>query len=141
MNAAHTKPVRVLDGTRFDDFEGFCAEFSRSVLLGAYEWKGNLDALNDILRGGFGTPEAPWVLRWRHVARSREALGWVATRRWLSERMQKCNPSNVAAFRQRLRDAEHEAGGTLFDLIVEIIRDHGVGGAEREDGVTLELED
>ena len=48
-------PVLVIEGTAFDDFEGFQREFSR--LLTDYAWNGNLDAFNDILRGGFGTPE------------------------------------------------------------------------------------
>jgi hypothetical protein len=29
--------------------------------------------------------------------------------------------------------------GTLFDQIIEIIRDHGVGDDESEDGIVLEL--
>jgi RNAse (barnase) inhibitor barstar len=48
-------PVLVIDGANFTDFDGFAAEFSR--LLGNYTWRGNLDAFNDVLRGGFGTPE------------------------------------------------------------------------------------
>jgi hypothetical protein len=30
-------------------------------------------------------------------------------------------------------------GPTLFDEIVEVVRDHGPGGGESEDGVLLEL--
>ncbi|HEY2517945.1 MAG TPA: hypothetical protein VGI39_44045 [Polyangiaceae bacterium] len=134
-------PVRVLDGASFDDLEGFCVEFSKSVLAGAHEWRGNLDALNDILRGGFGTPHGPWVLRWQHARRSREALGWPATKRWLRERMQSCHPTNVVGFGEQLADAENERGQTLFERIISIVRDHGAGGAEAEDGVALVLEE
>jgi hypothetical protein len=132
-------PVRTLNGEAFDDFAGFCLEFSRSVLGGAHEWRGNLDALNDILRGSFGTPDAPWVLRWRSVAHSRRVLGWDATRRWLTERMQRCRPSNAPSLAEELRDAEAGRGETLFDMILTIIRDHGEGGSESEDGIVLEL--
>ncbi|BCY11767.1 hypothetical protein L3i22_068550 [Actinoplanes sp. L3-i22] len=48
-------------GANFSDFDGFAREFS--TLLCHYAWHGNLDAFNDILRGGFGTPEGGWVLR------------------------------------------------------------------------------
>jgi len=54
-------PVLVIDGACFSDFDGFTREFTR--LLGDHTWRGNLDALNDILRGGFGTPDNGWVLR------------------------------------------------------------------------------
>ncbi len=131
--------TRRVDGGNFDDFDGFCAEFSRSVLGGDYEWHGNLDALNDILRGGFGTPSAPWNLRWVRTARSRDVLGWPATRRWLAAKMQTCHPANVESLRRLLAEADAEHGETLFDMIVAIIRDHGPGGAEHEDSVLLEL--
>ncbi|MFE9959559.1 hypothetical protein [Micromonospora sp. NPDC005299] len=54
----------VIDGAHFSDFDGFAREFSR--LLCHYTWRGTLDAFNDLLRGGFGTPEGGWVLRWRN---------------------------------------------------------------------------
>ncbi|MFT3913434.1 MAG: barstar family protein [Anaeromyxobacteraceae bacterium] len=98
------KPVLVLDGSAFDDLQGFAREVSTSLLGGHHPFHGKLDAFNDILRGGFGTPEGGFVLRWKDSARSRAALG----------------PG-------------------LFDTLVEIIRDHGPGGAEAEDGVLLEL--
>jgi len=44
-----------IDGASFDDFEGFVREFSGK--LNDFAWLGSLDAFNDILRGGCGTPE------------------------------------------------------------------------------------
>jgi hypothetical protein len=55
-------PVLVIDGAAFSDFAGFAREFTR--LLDDYTWSGNLEAFKDILRGGFGTPEDGWILRW-----------------------------------------------------------------------------
>jgi RNAse (barnase) inhibitor barstar len=66
-------PVLIIDGNRFDDLDGFAREFS--TLLKDHIWHGNLDAFNDILRGGFGTPEGGFVLRWLNSTRSRQALG------------------------------------------------------------------
>jgi hypothetical protein len=51
-----TKPLIEIDGARFDSLSGFWNEISTCVIPG-FEWRHNLDALNDILRGGFGTPE------------------------------------------------------------------------------------
>jgi RNAse (barnase) inhibitor barstar len=130
-------PVLVIDGASFRDFEGFQREFS--ALLEDYTWHGNLDAFNDILRGGFGTPETGWVLRWLNSDLSRRALGYEATLERLEARLKACHPSNVDHFRQRIDMARRGEGPTLFDEIVEIIRVHGPGGEEQEDGVVLEL--
>lgn len=67
------KPVLLIDGARFTDLAGFAEEFSR--LLTDHTWRGNLNAFNDILGGGFGTPERGFVLRWENSDRSRQALG------------------------------------------------------------------
>jgi hypothetical protein len=43
-------PVLIIDGDRLDDLDDFAREFS--ALLEDHTWHGNLDAFNDILRGG-----------------------------------------------------------------------------------------
>jgi hypothetical protein len=129
--------VLVIDGARFDDFEGFAREFSR--LLDDYEWRGSLDAFNDILRGGFGTPEDSWVLMWCNSDRSRETLGYTATIKRLRGLLETCHPSNRESIRHRIEEAERGVGPTLFDEILEIIRIHGPGGSEEDNGVLLEL--
>jgi hypothetical protein len=126
-----TLPVLVIDGARFSDFEGFAREFSR--LLDDYTWRGNLDAFNDILSGGFGTPEGGWVLRWVNADLSRTALGHEATARRLESLLSTCHPTNRAAIGARLDRARRGEGPTLFDEIVEIIREH------RSAGLVLEL--
>jgi RNAse (barnase) inhibitor barstar len=63
-----------IDGTTFRDLDGFFGEISRVLIPGA-EWGRNLDAFNDILRGGFGTPEHGFTLRWKNHALSRHRLG------------------------------------------------------------------
>lgn len=98
------KPEFIVDGGAFDDLTGFAALFSRSVLRGEHEWHGNLNAFNDILRGGFGSPDGGFILVWRNHRKSKAALG------------------------------------STFDTILEIIKAHGVGGNESEDGVELILE-
>ncbi|GGM55453.1 barstar family protein [Dactylosporangium sucinum] len=117
-------PVLVIDGAEFSDFDGFAREFSK--LLAGHTWSGNLDAFNDILRGGFGTPEGRWVLRWRHSERSRAALGYAATIDRLEGLLRTAHPSNRAAIRARIERARLSAGPTLFDELVEIINDNDV---------------
>ena len=130
-------PVLVVDGTRFSDLDGFAREFSR--LLNGYTWRGNLDALNDVLRGGYGTPDGGWILRWAASETSRAALGHAETARRLERLMPSVDPSNRAAFEARLDAARRGEGPTLFDEIVAIVREHGPGGSEAADGILLEL--
>lgn len=51
----------ILDGTRITSLETFYDEISRVVIPG-HQWGRNLDALNDILRGGFGTPDEGFTI-------------------------------------------------------------------------------
>lgn len=127
----------VVDGAVFSDFQGFVHEFTR--LLDDYTWHGSLDAFNDILRGGFGTPEGGWVLRWLNSELSRAALGHEATARRLEGLLATCHPENRSQVGIELARARRGEGPTLFDEIVAIIRDHGPGGTESEDGIVLEL--
>jgi hypothetical protein len=136
-HASDELPVLVIDGARFSDFEGFAREFSR--LLCNHTWRGNLDAFNDILRGRFGTPETGWVLRWLDSELSRAALGYEATIRRLEQLLITCHPSNRSHIEARISCAQRGEGPSLFDEVVEIIRNHGPGGSESEDGVLLDL--
>lgn len=130
-------PVLVIDGAHFSDFNGFTREFSQ--LLDNHAWHGNLDAFNDLLREGFGTPENGWVLKWLNSESSRSALGYEAKIQRLERLLPTCHPSNRSSIEGRIRRARRGQGPTLFDEIVEIIREHGQGGSDSEDNVVLEL--
>lgn len=68
------KPVYTIDGRDLVTLEEFLGVVGRVVVPGA-PWGHNLDAFNDILRGGFGTPDGGFVLRWVNSSLSRERLG------------------------------------------------------------------
>ena len=131
-------PILEIDGTAFDDLAGFYEEVSRKLVPGSF-WGRNLDAFNDILRGGFGTPEGGFVLRWLNAERSKEQLGFPETVRYLERKLHTCHPQNVSYVTEDLATARRGEGQTLFEIIVEIIGCHGLGGTESEDGVVLEL--
>ncbi len=80
-----SKPVLTIDGARFHDLAGFMDEFARVLEPDVY-WGRHLDAFNDVLRGGFGTPEGGFILRWGNSERSRRTLGFPETVRWLEAR-------------------------------------------------------
>ena len=128
----------VLDGRRITSLEAFYDEVSSTLIPGAW-WGENLDAFDDILRGGFGTPEDGFVIRWQHSNVSKANLGYPETVRQLERRLERCHPANREIVRAELRRAQRGEGETVFDWLVEIIRDHGPGGEESQDNVRLIL--
>jgi RNAse (barnase) inhibitor barstar len=94
--------VYEIDGRDFSTLEEFYDVVSRVLIPGA-AWGRNLDAFNDVLRGGFGTPDAGFTLRWENHQLSKDRLG------------------------------------SSFETLLEIVRTHGPGGDEAEDGVELVL--
>jgi RNAse (barnase) inhibitor barstar len=94
----------VIDGRWFWTVRGFLRHFGRRVIPNS-GWGYNLDAFNDVLRGGFGTPDGGFTLRWKNHSKSRRRLG-----------------------------------NAQFEDLVSLIRNHGPGGDESDDGVQLILE-
>jgi RNAse (barnase) inhibitor barstar len=132
------KPIYEIDGTQFSTLEEFYAEISR-VLIPGSEWGRNLDAFNDILRGGFGTPEGGFVLRWLNSELSRQRLGYPETARQLRMALQRYNTGNRVLIEHKLERAMRGEGPTVFDQLIEILLIHASGGREEEDGVELVL--
>ncbi|MEP0505874.1 MAG: barstar family protein [Paracoccaceae bacterium] len=127
-----------IDGERFSTLEEFYEEIS-SVLIPNVEWGHNLDALNDILRGGFGTLDEGFILIWENSEVSKRRLGYPETVRMLERQLERCHPTARRSMKNKLRDAQNTKGATIFDWLVEIISEHGAGGKEAEDNVILKL--
>lgn len=66
------KKEYVIDGKNFSDRNGFYEEVSQKVLTA--EWGKNLDAFNDVLYGGFGTPKEGFILIWENSEKSKKDL-------------------------------------------------------------------
>jgi RNAse (barnase) inhibitor barstar len=139
MCNASNSPEFEFDGRDFATLDEFYEVIGR-VLIPGVSWGRNLDAFNDILRGGFGTPEGGFVLRWKNSATSREQLGYAETVRQLERRLERCHPSNRQFVVEELERARRGVGPTVFDWIVEIINTHADGGSEQENSVKLMLD-
>jgi RNAse (barnase) inhibitor barstar len=127
-----------IDGSRFSTLEEFYDEISQVLIPGVF-WGHNLDGFNDILRGGFGTPETGFRLVWKNSHLSRESLGYSETVRQLKLLLGRCHASNIESLDEDLRSALNNEGATVFDWLVEIIKIHGRGGDEADDNVELVL--
>jgi hypothetical protein len=99
-----------------------------------------LDGFNDVLRGGFGTPDEGFTIRWKNHKASRQRLGYAETVRQLELQLTRCHPTNRVHVSRDLEQAQAGQGPTVFDWLTEIIRIDGQGGCEAKDGVQLLLD-
>ena len=67
----------IIDGNNFNDLDGFYCEIDKVLTKDLnFNTGHNLDAFNDILRGGFGVfEEEPIILKWKNYKESKEKLG------------------------------------------------------------------
>lgn len=116
----------VFDGQRFDDLAGFYDEVEQALTKDlSWQIGRNLDAFNDVLRGGFGIHECgePISIKWIHFNKSRRDFGYSATVQYFEEILKRCHPMNVDCVQKKLKDAKNQSGQTLLDIIIEIILD------------------
>jgi RNAse (barnase) inhibitor barstar len=127
-----------IDGERFSTLEEFYDEIDRVMNLAP--WGRNLNAFNDVLRGGFGTPEEGFTIRWKNHAVSKDRFGYAGTARQLELQLGHCHPTSRGSILEALELAKAQRGETIFDWLVDIIRIHCPGGLEEQDRVELLLD-
>lgn len=115
-----------LDGRRIHDIASFYDEINRVFMTGL-DWQlgPSLDALDDMLRGGYGALHEVTEARviWEEHARAASALGIEATRDQLLAKLE--NPRfDAAAARRKLERLEAEGGPTYFETVLEVFADH-----------------
>ena len=132
------KKTYEIDGANIQSLDDFYNAVSTIIIPGA-DWGKNLDAFNDILHGGFGTPEEGFIIKWKNSALSQKNLGFPEKVKWLRKKLEKCHPDNREYVKKDIIEAENNKGQTLFEILVEIIQTHGAQGTESEDDVELEL--
>ena len=113
-------------GNNIHDIPSFYDEINR-VFMANESWKlgPSLDALDDLLDGGYGAACGADTLRliWLNMDHSRAALGVAATRAYYLSKLGKPE-FNQALVRSQLNELETGAGRTYFDIVMEIIAAH-----------------
>jgi len=117
------KKIYTIDGNNFETIEGFYDEISDKLIPGA-EWGHGLDAFNDILNGGFGTPDEGFILIWKNAKKSKKDLGFPETLKWLENGLSRIHHTNVPFWKNGIELAKQEQGETLFMTLIDIILDH-----------------
>jgi RNAse (barnase) inhibitor barstar len=116
-----------IDGIRITTLEDFYDAIGEAVNGPGGYFGRNLDALNDCLRGGFGTPDDEDItFVWTDSEHARRNLGYPETIRQLELRLARCHPTNRDHVRAELDRAAHGEGPTVFDWIIEIFQDQQV---------------
>lgn len=111
----------VVEGSQVKSLEEFWRVMGEAVNGPGGYFGQNLDAFNDCLRGGFGTPDDDdFAVEWRDHELSRRNLGYPETVRQLELRLERCHPSNRPLVRADLQAARAGDGPTVFDWLVEI---------------------
>jgi RNAse (barnase) inhibitor barstar len=114
----------VLDGSKFSTLSEAASEFTSALGFTA-PWTGNLDALDDLLYRWTADSSNEATIIWRHSEASRRKLAYEETVRWYERHLPGCDVSALSCFEQRLAAAQERKGQTIFDWLVEIIRNHG----------------
>ena len=127
MNALMPGLVLTIDGNRFHDIPGFYDEMNR-VFMAAEDWQlgDSLDALNDMLYGGYGAIHGAGSVRLRWLAMNKSAadLGLVETQRWLADKLRHPETFNTDAIRRQLETVTTGKGLTFFQIVMEIFAQH-----------------
>lgn len=118
-----SKKIYQIDGQLFSTLEEFYEHFSK-VVLQDIDWGRNLDAFNNVLWGGFGTPDEGFILLWKNSIISREKISYGETVRQLRHRLQTCHSTGRELVANDLEKAFRHEGPTVFDWLVEIILYH-----------------
>ena len=115
-----------LDGRRIHGIASFYDEINR-VFMAEEDWQlgTSLDALDDMLRGGYGALQGAETAQviWVEHAASAEALGVEVTRAQLLAKLEDPRFDRAAAQR-KLDHLEAEGGPTYFDTVLEVFSAH-----------------
>nr|WP_280139238.1 barstar family protein [Sphingomonas gellani] len=116
-----------MQGGAIRDIPSFYEEINR-VFMSAEDWSlgQSLDALDDMLRGGYGAIEGrePVRLIWRDMEHSRAALGTETTRAYLTAKLDQPGRYNMATIGRQLAELEGGTGQTYFEIVLAIIAEH-----------------
>ncbi|MEW2014188.1 MULTISPECIES: barstar family protein [Microbacterium] len=117
----------VIDGARIAGIPDLYAQLNRLFMTGE-DWRlgTSLDALDDLLHGGYGALAEDHSARvvWRDSARSRQALGVAETERWLREKLAQPGTFQSDTIQRQLDDLRAGTGLTYFERVLDVFADH-----------------
>jgi RNAse (barnase) inhibitor barstar len=115
-----------INSSNFSDLSGFFDEVENVLTDKTSGFGRNFDALNDVLRGGFGKYDFDESIEliWKGSKKSRRDLDFPQTVIYLAEWLKRAQQDSKDGVRDALETAKNQTGPTLFDIILEIIWDN-----------------
>lgn len=114
----------IIDGNRIFDKKSLYEEINR-VFMQNEDWKlgESLDALNDLLYGGFGLIKASEEVRliWKNFEENQKMFGFDFTLRFYQEKLQNPQKFNLKLIQKSIQEGK---GMTYFEMILDIISEH-----------------
>ncbi len=121
------KKIITIDGNNINDISSFYKEINK-VFMQEENWQigESLDALNDMLYGGFGAIKGneEVELIWKDFSKSRNALGLELTKAYYKNKLEQPSIFDVDLIKKKLTELENGTGKNYFDIILEIIEEH-----------------
>ncbi|WGM32819.1 barstar family protein [Brevundimonas sp. NIBR11] len=119
--------ILTLDGAAIHDIPSLYDEINR-VLMAGEDWTlgPSLDALDDLLYGGFGAIDGdePVTLVWEDFDRMQDVLGLATTRAFLNQKLDRPEVFNANLICRQLEALERGIGQTYLEIVLEIITSH-----------------
>lgn len=119
--------VLTIRGADIRDIPSFYEEINR-VFMADEDWSlgESLDALDDMLRGGYGAVGSSEVVRviWLDMKLARSSLGLEATRSYLLGKLERPDVYDSELIGRRLAALEAGSGPTYFETVLDIFTGH-----------------
>jgi RNAse (barnase) inhibitor barstar len=123
----YMKKQLLIRGDHIHNIASFYDEINR-VFMQHEDWKigQSLDALNDLLYGNYGEIKQSEAIQlvWHSIEKSRNVLGFTATRTYYKEKLASPPHFNTRLIQERLNALEDGNGPTFFEIVIAIIAEH-----------------
>lgn len=116
-----------IDGAKIQDLTSLYKEFDDKLMPNEdWELGESLDALDDLLYGGFGEINGNEAVRfvWTDFERMRELFGYNFTLNFYQNKLQYPEVFNIDLIQNSIDELQNGNGKTYFEIILEIVESH-----------------
>ena len=116
-----------IDGAKIQDLTSLYKEFNDKLMPNEdWELGESLDALDDLLYGGFGEINGNEAIRfvWTDFERMKELFGYDFTLNFYQNKLKYPEVFNVELIQNSIEELQNGNGKTYFEIILEIIESH-----------------
>ncbi|NQD71941.1 ribonuclease inhibitor [Sphingobacterium shayense] len=116
-----------IQGNKIHDIPSFYEHINELFMRGV-DWNlgQSLDALNDLLYGGYGIIEGNEAINliWLNFEKNRVDLGYELTLEHYQKKLLKPSVFNIDFIQSKIDELQQGKGMTYFEIILEIISEH-----------------